>query len=90
MSKQEYRIICRECNGENTIRSDERTFSTFRVFACDSDELDYDGSSETVYDSRVEGYFCENCSKNFSESEVKEMIYIVYPHNIVRKAGESE
>jgi protein-arginine kinase activator protein McsA len=88
MSKQEYKIICRECNGENTIRSDERICATFRVFPCGSDELDYDGSSEKVYGSNIEGYFCEDCRNDFSESEVIEMIYTVYPHNIVRRAGE--
>jgi len=88
MSKQEYRIICRECNGENTIRSDERIYATYRVIACAVDELDYDGTSEKQYDSIIERYFCEDCSNTFSEDEVIEMIYTVYPHNIVRRGGE--
>ncbi len=77
MSKEEYKIICRECNAENSILSDERINCTFQVYATGSEDIDYDGSTETQYDGCIEGYFCRDCNNGFTYSQVLEMIYTV-------------
>jgi protein-arginine kinase activator protein McsA len=70
----EWKIVCSECKAEDSIRSDERVYSTYRVNACSADDIDYDSASENTYDSCVDGYFCEECQENFSHDEVVKMI----------------
>ena len=69
-----YEIICSHCNEVNSIRSDERIHSTFRVFASGLEDIDYDGGSEKQYHSTIEGYLCSECSSEFSYREVIQMI----------------
>ena len=74
MSEEKYVIICRECNAKDTIRSDERVYCTYRVYACDPDVLNYASESQKVYDSTIEDYFCTKCNRSFTEDEVIDMI----------------
>ena len=72
--RSQFTIVCRECKEEDSIRSDERVHATYRVSACATDEIDYDGTTEKVYASSVEAYFCEECNENFSHGEILDMI----------------
>ena len=74
MSEIEYKLVCRECKAEDSIRSDERIFASFRMFPSDANTIEHDGSSEKQYDSFVNGYFCEGCDHSFAYTEVLEMI----------------
>ena len=68
------KMICSKCKAEDSIKSDERICATYRVFANSDGEIEYDGTTEKIYTSTVEGFFCEECDENFSESQVVEMI----------------
>tara|TARA_R100000781_G_scaffold24066_2_gene17829 strand:+ start:3497 stop:3769 length:273 start_codon:yes stop_codon:yes gene_type:complete len=74
---KEYKIICRECNAEDSILSDERIKCTYKVYPTGSEDIDFDGSSMNTYDSTIERYFCKECNHGFTYSQVLEMIYTV-------------